>query len=170
MTFRLNALKASEVKLSGDWMPAEGWIPGFVLMQKDEKGIWTFKTEILAPELYSYFFIVDNLRIKDPSNLFVVRDIATFANIFLSAGWQADLYTVHDVPHGSVTRCWYDSPGNRRDRGITIYTPPGYENSKQKYLVLYLLHGAGGDEEAWMTLGRASQIVDNLWRRANANR
>ena len=28
--------------------------------------------------------------------------------------------------------------------------------------MLYLLHGAGGDEEAWMELGRASQIMDNL--------
>ena len=37
-----------------------------------------------------------------------------------------------------------------------------YEQSKEKYPVLYLLHGAGGDEEAWMTLGRTSQILDNL--------
>ena len=27
---------------------------------------------------------------------------------------------------------------------------------------MYLLHGAGGDEDAWTTLGRASQILDNL--------
>jgi len=27
---------------------------------------------------------------------------------------------------------------------------------------LYLLHGAGGDEEAWLSLGRAAQILDNL--------
>lgn len=48
------------------------------------------------------------------------------------------------------------------DRRITIYTPPGYEKSDANYPVLYLLHGMGGDEEAWMTLGRASQILDNL--------
>ena len=43
-----------------------------------------------------------------------------------------------------------------------IYTPPGYENGRQRYPVLYLLHGAGGDEDAWNTLGRASMIMDNL--------
>ena len=28
--------------------------------------------------------------------------------------------------------------------------------------MLYLLHGAGGDENAWSELGRAAQILDNL--------
>jgi enterochelin esterase-like enzyme len=48
------------------------------------------------------------------------------------------------------------------ERRLTIYTPPGYEASRKKYPVLYLLHGAGGDEEAWIELGRAAQIMDNL--------
>jgi len=69
---------------------------------------------------------------------------------------------VNRVPHGTVAKRWYESPGNNMTRRITIYTPPGYENSATTYPVLYLLHGMGGDEEAWMTLGRASQILDNL--------
>jgi enterochelin esterase family protein len=28
--------------------------------------------------------------------------------------------------------------------------------------VLYLLHGGGGDEDAWLTMGRANIIIDNL--------
>ena len=32
----------------------------------------------------------------------------------------------------------------------------------RRYPVFYLLHGAGGDEEAWIALGRTSQILDNL--------
>jgi enterochelin esterase family protein len=43
-----------------------------------------------------------------------------------------------------------------------IYTPPGYEESNEKYPVLYLLHGGGGDEDAWSSLGRANYILDNL--------
>src|SRR5690606_15269401 len=74
----------------------------------------------------------------------------------------ADLYKVQDIPHGTVAKRWYDSPGLGMDRRITIYTPPGYESGSQKYPVLYLLHGAGGDEEAWNTLGRTAQIMDNL--------
>ena len=46
---------------------------------------------------------------------------------------------------------------------MTVYTPYGYEkNPKAKYPVLYLLHGGGGDEEAWTSMGRAAQILDNL--------
>lgn len=162
VTFRLQAPEANEVKLSGDWMPMEGWIPGSVLMTKEDKGVWTYTTASMEPELYGYAFMVDGVRVNDPNNAFLTRDISTNTNIFLIEGEQANLYKVNKVPHGSVTRRWYDSPGNQMTRRISIYTPPGYENSKESYPVLYLLHGAGGDEEAWMELGRASQILDNL--------
>ena len=48
------------------------------------------------------------------------------------------------------------------DRRVYIYTPAGYEEGKGKYPVFYLLHGAGGDEDAWTNMGRAAQIMDNL--------
>lgn len=162
VTFSLQAPKAEVVKLRGDWMPVEGWIPGSVEMEKNEKGLWTYTTEVLESELYGYVFLVDGLRVNDPNNVFLSRDIASNTNIFIVGGEQADLYKVNAVPHGSVTRRWYDSPGNNMNRRLTIYTPPGYETSSESYPVLYLLHGAGGDEEAWIELGRATQILDNL--------
>lgn len=162
VTFRVQATNAKEVKLSGDWMPADGWVPGSIAMEKDDKGIWSVTTEVLAPELYSYSFIIDGFKTTDPNNPFIVRDVASVMNIFIVGGGQADLYKVNDIPHGTVTKRWYESPGLGMDRRVTIYTPPGYENSSEKYPVLYLLHGAGGDEEAWITLGRTAQIMDNL--------
>lgn len=162
VVFKVQAENAKEVKLTGDWMPADGYAAGSVIMEKDDKGIWTYTTAILEPELYSYSFIIDGFKTIDPNNAFLVRDIANNTNIFIIEGGQADLYKVNDVQHGTVTHRWYDSPGNGRDRRMTIYTPPGYENSTENYPVLYLLHGAGGDEEAWITLGRATQILDNL--------
>jgi enterochelin esterase family protein len=88
--------------------------------------------------------------------------VASVFNVFIVGGGKGDLYQVNKVPHGSVIRRWYDSPGNEKSRRITIYTPAGYETGKEKYPVLYLLHGMGGDEEAWIALGRTSQILDNL--------
>ena len=162
VTFRVLAPEADEVKLSGDWMPAEGFTPGSVSMEKDEEGLWSFTTEVLEPELYGYAFLIDGVRTNDPNNVFLSRDIATNTNILLIPGAQADLYKVNDVPHGTVTRRWYPSPGLDMTRRLTIYTPPAYESSENLYPVLYLLHGAGGDEEAWYELGRATQILDNL--------
>ena len=47
-------------------------------------------------------------------------------------------------------------------RRVYVYTPAGYEDGTQKYPVFYLLHGAGGDEDAWTNMGRTAQIMDNL--------
>jgi enterochelin esterase family protein len=45
---------------------------------------------------------------------------------------------------------------------MMVYTPPDYETGNDRYPVLYLLHGAGGDEEGWINRGRANYILDNL--------
>ena len=170
VTFRLFAPGAESVEVTGDFLPSvkietqmgpmDG--PGKAALTKDEKGVWTFKSQPLSSELYGYSFIIDGFKTTDPNNPFLIRDVASVTNIFIVGNGQADLYRTQDVPHGTVTRRWYDSPGLDMDRRITIYTPPGYENSKDKYPVLYLLHGAGGDEEAWISLGRTAQIMDNL--------
>ncbi len=162
VTFTIQAPQATEVKIAGNWMPSEGWTPGSAAMKKGEKGIWTYTTDKMDPELYWYSVSIDGCKTVDPNNVYVVRDVASLMNIFIIEGGIADLYKVNEVPHGSVTRRWYNSPGLEMKRRMTIYTPPGYEQGKDKYPVLYLLHGAGGDEEAWITLGRTAQIMDNL--------
>jgi enterochelin esterase family protein len=48
-------------------------------------------------------------------------------------------------------------------RRAFVYTPPGYEESPDKrYPVLYLLHGSGLFEGAWVETGQANIILDNL--------
>ena len=113
--------------------------------------------------MYRYNYIVDGLTIADPANVFEVRDACTVFNYFLVPGEGSRLYEINDVDHGTVAKVWYDSPALGMKRRMSIYTPPGYETSgDRRYPVLYLLHGMGGDEEAWLTQGRAAQILDNL--------
>ncbi len=162
VTFRFQAENAKEVRLTGDWLPMDGWKPGYIAMTKGEKGMWTYTADALPSELYSYSFLVDGIKCTDPNNVYLIRDVASVTNVFIVGKGQADLYKVNNVPHGTVARRWYNSPGNGMMRRATIYTPAGYETSKEKYPVLYLLHGMGGDEEAWIALGRTSQILDNL--------
>ncbi len=156
VTFRIQAPEANSVLLSGDWISEN------VNLTKDEEGIWTYTTDVMPSNLYTYFFLVDGIRVNDPSNVHMVRDVASIFNVFIVYDGQGDFYRVNDVPHGTVTRRWYYSTGNEMDRRITIYTPPGYEAGSDQYPVLYLMHGMGGDEEAWIALGRTAQIMDNL--------
>ncbi len=170
VTFRIMAPAADSVQITGDFLPPAKlktqWglidVPGTAKLTKDDKGIWTFTSQPLASDLYSYTVIVDGFKTTDPSNVYIIRDVANVFNVFIVGGGKGDLYQVNKVAHGSVTRRWYDSPGNGMQRRVTVYTPAGYETSKEKYPVLYLLHGMGGDEEAWIALGRTSQILDNL--------
>jgi enterochelin esterase family protein len=170
VTFRVQAPNADSVQITGDFLPTikmktpygDFDAPGTVKFTKGDNGIWSFTSATLESDLYSYNIIIDGVKTTDPSNVYLIRDVSSVFNIFIIGGGKADLYSVNKVPHGSVTRQWYVSPGNNMARRITIYTPPGYETSKEKYPVLYLLHGMGGDEEAWMALGRTSQILDNL--------
>lgn len=171
VTFRLKAPKATKVQITGDFLPTQriktpsGEFdgPGIADLKEGKDGVWEFTTpEPLKPELYSYSFIVDDLKMMDPSNVYMIRDVASVTNVFIVGGERADLYKVNKVPHGTVSRVWYNSPTLGMDRRMTVYTPAGYETSGKRYPVFYLLHGMGGDEEAWIALGRTSQILDNL--------
>lgn len=171
VTFRLKAPKAVKVQVTGDFLPIqkiktqsgefEG--PDVVDLKEGKDGVWEYTTpNPLSPELYSYSFIVDGLKVMDPGNVYMIRDVATVTNVFIIGGERADLYKVNKVPHGTVSRVWYNSPALGMERRLTVYTPAGYETSGKRYPVFYLLHGMGGDEEAWIALGRTSQILDNL--------
>ena len=171
VTFRLHAPQAVKVEVTGDFLPTQKMetqygvfdAPGVAGLTKNAQGVWELTTpQALVPELYSYTFVIDGVKVIDPNNVYMIRDVASVTSIFIIGGGRADLYKVNDVPHGTVARRWYDSPTMGKTRRITIYTPPGYEVSTARYPVFYLLHGAGGDEEAWIALGRTAQILDNL--------
>ena len=174
VTFNLYAPKAVKVEVTGDFLPTqtievEGYgkydAPGVAELKEDKNGVWSYTTGKLAPEMYSYTFNIDGMTgVKDPANIYVNRDIVSFTNIFIvsdAKGDKGDLYRVNEVPHGNLSKVWYDSPTLKMQRRMTVYTPAGYDKGG-KYPVLYLLHGAGGDENAWSELGRAAQILDNL--------
>ncbi len=176
VTFRFAAPDAEKVVVTGDFLPTVPVVteygtfdaPGQAELTRNAEGVWEYTTAPLAPELYSYTFVVDGLRMPDPCNVFQIRDTASITNVFLVGGDYADYYKVNDVPHGTVSKVWYHSPVLGTDRRMTVYTPAGYEDGDKRYPVFYLLHGMGGDENAWSELGRATQILDNLIARGEA--
>ncbi len=107
--------------------------------------------------------MVDGVKALDPNNGETQRDGARYDNLLMISGAESEWWDFKDVPHGTVQAVWYPSPTLKMAaRRMMVYTPPGYETSARKYPVLYLLHGGGGDEDAWLTMGRANIIMDNL--------
>ena len=66
------------------------------------------------------------------------------------------------IAHGKIDTITYKSKTVDTLRRTLIYTPPGY-SKKNKYPVLYLLHGIGGDEKEWLNGGKPQVILDNLY-------
>lgn len=176
VTFRFEAPNAKKVEVAGDFAektadnPIGGVVgTGLIPMNKDEKGVWSLTTKPLPSEMYMYLFVVDGVATADPNNPYVYRDFATISNVFVVGNGIADDYKINDVSHGTLSHPWYHSNKLGKDRRLSIYTPAGYEKNKnEKYPVLYLLHGYGGDEGEWSSFGRATQILDNLIAKGKA--
>ena len=156
--FRLQAPKATAVYVSGEYMP------GRQKMAKDSNGVWTATVGPLAPDLYSYAFTVDSLlNIPDPINPSVKLGLTSGSSLVEVPSDEPQPWDPRLVPHGTVSLVWYQSKALATLRSMYVYTPPGYEkDTKTKYPVLYLLHGAGDTESEWTSVGRANFIMDNL--------
>lgn len=158
VTFRVYSKEARSISVSGDWSVTRE----STQMVKNDSDLWSVTIGPLIPDRYHYTFTIDGIRATDPSNSITVRDITTHASVVLVPDKESQLYIVQNVPHGSIHKVWYNSETIKLYRRMVIYTPPGYDDSKDKYPVLYLQHGGSVDEDAWTELGRAAQIADNL--------
>ena len=159
VTFRLFAPKASTVTLNASWLGATD-LP----MTKDNAGVWSIIVGPLPPQMYGYWYMVDGVRAIDPSNSETERDGSRYNTMVMVSGPQSALWDFKDVPHGTLDQVWYPSPTLGLDqRRMYVYLPPDYlKNPTKKYPVFYLLHGGGGDEDAWTGMGRMTVIMDNL--------
>ena len=160
VTFRIRAPKAAEVTLFGDWIPVGSKHP----MTKDAEGVWSATIGPIEATLHLYSFTVDGVTMADPVNPRIKLRQRTSASLVEVPANPTAPWEVRDVPHGSVDVNWRRSQViNGQTRQIFVYLPPGYENNpRQRYPVLYLLHGNGDTAESWTQAGSANLILDNL--------
>ncbi len=160
VTFRIYAPKAGEVAIVGDWI-TQGRGQGGALTRNDQ-GVWSITVGPLPPDWYSYGFLVDGVRTADPKSGLVKPGIASVDNMVFVPGEAAAFETPQAVPHGQLRIVSYESKTLGRPRSMRVYTPPGYDQRKDRYPVFYLLHGGGDDDAGWSTIGKANIILDNL--------
>lgn len=156
VTFRLKAPNAREVTIRLETV-------GSKPMQKEERDIWSFTSEPMPPDIYSYAFIVDGVQMIDPANPLLKYNLLNTESQVHVPGPATLPWEINDVPHGVLHRHLYRSAILGDDRPFVVYTPPGYDPAAAKtYSVLYLLHGFSDAEDAWVSVGRANVILDNL--------
>lgn len=160
VTLRFHAPEATTVDLVGEITLGKG--PQ--RMAKGEDGVWTITVGPLPPEIWSYNFRIGGVEVPDPSNPSIKPvppgfPIASFVEV---PGATPAFYDTRAVPHGEVRIVMYESKALGVTRFLWIYTPPGYDESRVKYPVLYLLHGNGEAQNGWVMNGRANIILDNL--------
>jgi enterochelin esterase-like enzyme len=133
-------------------------------LTRDANGVWSVTLGPLDADMYEYHFAIDGVESLDQRNPVVKYNSRPnlIESLLEVPGNSPMFYDVKPVPHGTVGIRLYPSKATGGTRRAFVYTPPDYERSSAKLPVLYLLHGADGDETVWTTFGRADQILDNL--------
>src|SRR5271154_1748191 len=95
VTFRFNAPTAKEIVLVANFLPEP------LVLQKDEKGIFSATTQPLEPAIYHYHYMIDGVRGIDPHNPYGQRgaDDAT-GSMFEVHGAAPAYFDPRPVPHG----------------------------------------------------------------------
>ena len=152
---RVKAPDATKVRLNF-------WIGPKVEMEKQQDGYWTVTTPPLVPGFHYYTLIIDGMEVSD------LNTHAFFGGTKEASGIEvpepgSTYYSIQDVPHGQIREAWYNSKVTGNWRYALVYLPPNYDTqTKERYPVLYLQHGAGEDETGWIRQGNANFILDNL--------
>ena len=151
--FRVNAPEAQKVQIDLCGTKYD--------MTRGEGGQWTTVTKPQVPGFHYYFLIVDGVSVSDPASQTFYGCSRWSSAIEINED-GCDNFEVHDVPRGEVRTVYYYSNVDNSYRPLMIYTPAGYNESKQSYPVVYIQHGGGEDHRGWMEQGRTAQIMDNL--------
>jgi len=170
VVFSIYAPKASQVTVDGDFLffSSEPRGRGGRELTKDDDGIWSYTSEPLPADAYSYSFSVDGVRTLDPLNKLIKESERSYSNYFIIKGEASEYCQNLDVPHGKLEKVWFRSEVTQKMTRFHVYTPPGYESMKEKLPVLVLQHGGGDNDASWATIGRANFIMDNLYAAGKA--
>ncbi|MBN2591318.1 MAG: hypothetical protein JXA96_15745 [Sedimentisphaerales bacterium] len=137
---------------------------GGTTLTKGEDGYWTGTTTGPLDEGFHYYHLtIDGGEyINDPGTMTYYGSQRWESGIEIPAHDQ-DFYALKNVPHGKVSQILFNSPSTESIKRAFVYTPPDYDKDQSvRYPVLYLQHGWGENEYAWMNQGHANLIMDNM--------
>lgn len=133
-----------------------------IYLDSDGKGGFLTSVSDFPPAMHYYQWYVDDVPVCNPKAGVNYGCFHTI-NTFDVGKKETTFYELQEVPHGQIHICKYVSAVNGHMKECYVYTPPRYEqNREKKYPVLYLQHGVGENETGWIWQGRMNFIMDNL--------
>jgi enterochelin esterase-like enzyme len=144
VVFKVNAPAASKVQID---------LGKKYDMTRDSDGLWTVTTDVINKGFNYYSLVIDGVAVADPSSD-TFYGMGRMASGIEIPNKEGDFYALKTVPHGDIRIKKYFSKATNSWREMYVYTPLGYENSTEKYPVLYLLHGGGEDQTGWALRAR----------------
>ena len=150
----------SQVVVEGNFGPSANWAQ--IGLQRSGAN-WTATYGPFAPGLYYYQVTGDDSKVlKDASNPTTVASEPEWSTFFIP-GESAALLADAPEEAGTIETLTYDSSVAGEEREALVWVPPTYKPKGKKLPVLYLQHGGGQSYRDWVEVGRAEQILDNLW-------
>lgn len=150
---------AKDVTVWANWAPNGAWfrIP---MTKVDDR--WRLALGPLDG-FYYYRYVVDGVDIKDPED--TVNTLTGVSPLFVPGETDLLLGDAPEADRGDVSVLTYHSTVANQERNAYVWTPPDYDPARaEAYPLLVLNHGGGQSWGDWVEVGRAPQILDNLYR------
>jgi len=154
ITFRLFAPAAKNVSII---MGSTAESASAHKMIKNAKGVWSWTSEVMTPNLYEYYFNIDGFRSIDTGSKYPKPQRQVNTSLILVPGSILDDKA---VAHGDLNAITYHSTALKSERKMYVWTPPN--ETTEKLPVLYFYHGFGDTGLSAIDQGRIPQIMDNL--------
>ncbi len=129
-----------------------------VQLEKNSEGVWEGTMNKVHPAGYNLRFVATIEMEREPKRKFSKETMVTAIK-----DTDKDFVVMKEnVPRGAVSQRYYYSKTLNEMRSLHVWTPAGAELSIEPLPVLYLVHGGGGTDKSWSTVGSAGIILDNL--------
>lgn len=150
---------ATDVTVWANWAPNGAW---FRIQMEKAGDRWRLSLGPLDG-FYYYRYVVDGVDMKDPED--TVNTLTGVSPLFVPGETDLLLANAPEADRGDLSVLTYASTVANEERNAYVWTPPDYDPARaEAYPLFVLYHGGGQSWGDWVEVGRAPQILDNLYR------
>ena len=150
---------AKDVTVWANWAPNGAW---FRIPMTKVGDRWRLSLGPLDG-FYYYRYVVDGVDVKDPAD--TVTWLTGVSPLFVPGETDWLLADAPEGERGEVSVLTYHSAVTGAERSAYVWTPVDYDPARAEPYPLFVLnHGGGQNWGDWVEVGRAPQILDNLYR------